>query len=307
MVALVALLARRAAPVLRAAAPLALGVAVLIGANAIAFGRATLSPHGAVFLLARLQADGPAVATLRARCPDAGWHLCAFVGQLPMDSDAFLWDGASPLNRNADGSARAMGGVEGAAEARAIVAATIAGEPAAVAAAMLRNALAQLVLLRVGDTLGNEHLALSARRPIAEALPARELAAFDAAAQMRGELVALATPFVAVHLPVLILALGVAPLLLWRAARSGDAPRTALLAGALIALLANAAATGALSKPHHRYQARIVWLLPLAVMVVAAGGGGTGPSGAGTEDERRRGSAATLPLPRESRGGKKHQ
>jgi hypothetical protein len=38
-----------------------------------------------------------------------------------------------------------------------------------------------------------------------------------------------------------------------------------LLLFALVALGANAAATGALSKPHHRYQARIVWLLPLAV------------------------------------------
>lgn len=269
MLVLVALLARRWAPLARAALPVGLALLLLLTANAATFGRATLSPHGAVFLLARLQADGPAVATLRLRCPDSGWHLCAFLDRLPMDSDEFLWDGTSPLNRNADGSPRAMGGVAGAAEARAIVAATLRERPLAVARAMAGNAMRQLGLVRVGDTLGNEHLALSARRPIAAAFPAREVAAFDAAAQMRGALPARAAPFLAPHVPALIISLAAALVLLWRAARARDLPRAALLAGALVALPANAVATGALSKPHDRYQARIVWLLPLVVALCA--------------------------------------
>jgi hypothetical protein len=269
---LVALLARRWAPVARAALPLGLALLLLVSANAATFGRATLSPHGSVFLLARLQADGPAVATLRARCPAAGWHLCAFLDRLPMDSDEFLWDGTSPLNRNADGSPRAMGGVAGAAEARAIIAATLRDRPIEVARAMAGNALRQLGLLRVGDTLGNEHLALSARRPIEAAFPARELAAFDAGAQMQGTLPARAAPFLMPHVPALLFALAAALLLLWRAARARDLRRAALLAGALLALTANAVATGALSKPHDRYQARIAWLLPLAVLTAALPG-----------------------------------
>jgi len=36
----------------------------------------------------------------------------------------------------------------------------------------------------------------------------------------------------------------------------------------LAALIGNAAATGGLSKPHHRYQARIAWLLPFAAVAV---------------------------------------
>ena len=269
MVALTALLARRVGPVLRAALPLGLALAFLVGSNLVAFGRATLSPHGSVFLLARLQDDGPAAAVIRARCPEAGWHLCAFADRLPMDSDTFLWDGTSPLNRNADGSPRPMGGVAGAAEAREIIAATLGEHPGAVAGAMLRNGLAQLLKPRVGDTIGNEHLALSARIPIARNFPPRELAAFDAGLQMQGALQARAAPFLAPHIPVLLLSLAGALWLLWRALRARDMPRTALLAGALLALLANAAATGALSKPHERYQARIVWLLPLAVMLTA--------------------------------------
>lgn len=269
MIALTALLARRTGPVLRAALPLSLALAFLATSNLLAFGRATLSPHGSVFLLARLQDDGPAASVIRARCPEAGWHLCAFADRLPMDSDTFLWDGTSPLNRNADGSPRPMGGVAGAEEAREIIAATLREHPGAVAGAMLRNGVAQLLKPRVGDTLGNEHLALSARIPIARSFPAGELAAFDAGLQMQGALQARAAPFLAPHIPVLLLALAAALWLLWRALRARDTPRAALLAGALLALLANAAATGALSKPHERYQARIVWLLPLAVMLGA--------------------------------------
>jgi hypothetical protein len=269
LVLLVALITRSPAPILRAAAPLALALGFLAASNLLAFGRATLSPHGAVFLLARLQDDGPAAATIRARCPASGWHLCAFADRMPMDSDTFLWDGTSPLNRNADGTPRPMGGVAGAAEAREIIAATLGDHPIQVALAMLRNTLRQLTLNAADDTLGNDHLALSARRGIAMAVPG-ELAAFDAGLQMRGELPARAAPFLAPHVPVLLVSLAVAFFLLWRAVRSGDRARAGLLAGALIALLANAAAAGALSRPHDRYQARIAWLLPLVVLVSLA-------------------------------------
>lgn len=263
LLALLALLTRSARPALRVTAPVALALAFLLGSNLLAFGRVTLSPHGAVFLLARLQADGPAAATLREHCPRAGWHLCAFTDRLPMDSDEFLWDGGSPLNREADGAPRPMGGIRGASEAREIIAATFAERPFEVAAAMLRNAIRQLGLMRVGDTLGNEHLALSARRAIAAHFPAHELAAFDAGAQMRGRLRAHAAPALLPHLPVLLAALALAPVVLWRVWQA--TALRALLLTALVALAVNALATGGLSKPHHRYQARIVWLLPLAV------------------------------------------
>jgi hypothetical protein len=269
LVVLVALVTRSPGPVLRAAVPLALALGFLATSNLLAFGRATLSPHGSVFLLARLQDDGPAAATIRERCPGSGWHLCAFADRLPMDSDTFLWDGTSPLNRNADGSPRPMGGVAGAAEAREIVATTVRDRPAEVALAMLRNTLRQLTLNAADDTLGNEHLALSARRGIAVAVPG-ELPAFDAAAQMRGELPARAAPFLLPHTPMLLLSLSAAFVLLRRAVRAGERARAGLLAGALLALLANAAAAGALSRPHDRYQARIAWLLPLVVMVSLA-------------------------------------
>ena len=269
LLALVLLLTWRLGPVLRAGLPVALAVPLLCLANMVAFDRFTPSPHGAAFLLARLQADGPAAALLRDRCPDAGWHLCAFTDQLPMDSDAFLWDEASPLNREADGTLRRMGALRGSAEARLIIGETISAYPLRVAIAGIGNALAQTAKFMVGDTLVADHLALSARRAIAEFFPVEELAQFDAGAQMQGELPRQAEPWLLPHVPVVLLALLAAPWMAWRAAKARDGPRLALLSLALCALLVNAAAAGALSKPHHRYQARIVWLLPLAVALAA--------------------------------------
>jgi exosortase/archaeosortase family protein len=47
--------------------------------------------------------------------------------------------------------------------------------------------------------------------------------------------------------------------------RDRSVPRTLWIA---LGLLANAAATGGLSKPHPRYQARLVWLLPAAALLL---------------------------------------
>ena len=52
----------------------------------------------------------------------------------------------------------------------------------------------------------------------------------------------------------------------WRTRR----PLAGLAAVALVALLANAFATGALSGPHDRYQARLAWLVLLAPLAYAA-------------------------------------
>ena len=263
---IVVLVGRRLRPSLLAALPAALAVVALLSVNLVVNGRAVLSANGATFLLARLQDDGPATRLLRARCPDAGWHLCAHVHRLPMDSDEFLWDPDSPLHREADGTAIFMGSVRISPEAREIVAATLAAYPLDVAAAMLRNGLRQILLTEIGDTLGNEHLDLSARRMVAAGFP-HELAQFDGGLQMRGLLADVAAPL---HLPQAVTLLLAVPLALfawWRAARAGDRPRLGLVLAALVGLAANALVTGALSKPHHRYEARIVWLLPLAALL----------------------------------------
>ena len=252
------------------ALPLVLALGALLVTNAVGHGRASLSPHGATFLLARLQSDGPASATLKARCPEAGWYLCAFVDRLPMDSDAFLWAPDSPVNRDPEGRARFLGGALISAEAAAIVGETLRRDPVGVAAAITRNTVAQLALFGIGDTLGNEWLAATVARRLADGFPAREAAAFAAGAQaadtLRGEA---AIGWAArLHGPALALALLALVIATRDAWRARDHLRLGFLGCIALGLLANAAATGGLSKPHPRYQARLVWLLPAAALLL---------------------------------------
>lgn len=259
---------RALADAARVAAPLLGAVLLLLATNWAGHGRAALSPHGATFLLARLQADGPAAAVIRDRCPAAGWYLCAFADRLPMDANAFLWAPDSPVNRDAAGRPRFLGGAMLSAEAGEIVAATLAAAPLAVAAAMLRNTLRQILTAGIGDTLGPEHLAAALRPRIAEGFPARELAAYDAALQPRGLLRDRLGPIAPLHGAVLLLALPALALGGLRAWRAGDGVRLGFLAAVIVGLVANAAATGGLSGVFPRYQARIAWLLPAGALLL---------------------------------------
>jgi len=261
LVVFVALVARRPWPVVRAAVPLAAAILLLLGTNYWGHGRAVLSPHGATFALARLQADGPAAAVIRDSCPDSGWYLCAFADRLPMDSDAFLWEPDSPVNRAPDGTPRFLGGALLSAEASVIVAETLRTHTLEVARTTALNALRQMVLATVGDTLVDTHLAAAVRPRIAEGFPARELAAYDAALQPRGLLPAAAAPFLVAHVPVLLAGAVLALLAWWQGL--GDRRRIGLVVGVLVGVSANALATGGLSKPHLRYEARILWLMPV--------------------------------------------
>jgi hypothetical protein len=250
------------------AAPAAAAVALLLATNAVGHGRAVLSPHGATFMLARLQADGPAAAIIRARCPDAGWYLCAFADRLPMDANDFLWQPDSPVNRDAQGQPRFLGGALLSPEAARIVGETLRAHPFAVASAVLRNALRQLVTAGIGDTLGPENLATALRPRIAEGFPPRELAAFDGARQARGTLAASVLWLTPLHAVMLLLALPLLVLAGLRAWRAGDRMALAFLAIIVVAVLANAAATGGLSGVFPRYQARIAWLLPVGAILL---------------------------------------
>ena len=91
-----------------------------------------------------------------------------------------------------------------------------------------------------------------------------------------GALPALAAPFDLLHLGVLV-AGGLGSLVVlarWRRDRALAGFAFVVLTG----LAANALVTGGLSRPHHRYQARIAWLVVLppvfALMLARPGGAG---------------------------------
>ncbi|UPY35119.1 hypothetical protein [Sediminicoccus sp. KRV36] len=253
---------------LRIAAPLLGAVGLLLVTNLAGHGRLALSPYGSTFLLARLIADGPAARTIATRCPEAGWYLCAFAGHLPNDSDAFLWQPDSPVNRAPDGRAIFLGGAVLAPEASVIIGETLRREPWPVLQAGFGNFLRQMGMTRIGDTLANKHLAAVVRPRLVERFPAFEVAAHDAALQTTDRLSARATQVAWLHPLVLLIATPILLLAWMRAHAARDSLALGLLLCMLVGVTGNALATGALSGPYDRYQARIAWLLPLAAMLM---------------------------------------
>jgi len=259
--ALLLLRPRRAAV---ASVPLAVALALLLASNLVAYRRLAVSPFGSVFLLARLVADGPAARVLAADCPRAGWSLCAWVGRLPTDSDVFLWSPHGPV-WSTPGGPPAL-----APEAASIVWRTVLERPADVLASAVANGAAQLAVVGLGDTLGPDHFAGSVAPAIHDLFPANEQARFAASLQHADRLRQWAEPLRGPRAILLLAGALATPLVLIRALRRREQATAGLAAIVLAGVLGNAAATGALSGPHDRYQARIAWLLLLPPLLAAA-------------------------------------
>ncbi len=250
------------------AAPLGLALGLLLVTNWVGNGVLGVSPFGSIFALARLQADGPGADYLRSACPAAGYRLCAWAGALPMDSDAFLWDPDGPVWGNDSGPTLI------AAETAVIVRQTVQAYPLAVLELGAGNTLRQLRRVQVGDAFGPDYLDVTVLPRLRKFLPAAEVARFIASLQERGALPGAAARFAGLHL-ALLAAGGMATFVLLALAwRRRDTAMTGFAAIVLAGVLANACATGALSGPHDRYQARIAWLvlLPPALAMVNARG-----------------------------------
>ncbi|NEX93787.1 hypothetical protein [Caulobacter sp. 17J65-9] len=221
------------------------------------------------FLMARVLADGPGRVYLAKACAQsADYALCDFQHVAMTDSDDILWsqepgyalvETASPATR-----ARLK------AEERAFVLAAVRSAPLAELGAALRNVGLQLVRFQVAEPLESpaQYIARG-QNAIATILPGAEACQQEPAC----------TP--PIHAGFLrwlhsgVVALGIGFLAVWAVrartgAPAGDEARL-LYAAALIVgfVVLNAALCGALSAPAPRYQARVVWLVPLIAGVVA--------------------------------------
>jgi hypothetical protein len=247
-----------------AATPLAAALAWLMVTNLIGNGVIGVSPYGSIFALARLQSDGPAALYLKKVCPEAGYRLCAWADQLPEDSDKFLWDPDGPVWAHDYGPTMMVS------EAKTVFNAALRAYPLMAAKAAFRNTVAQLQLADIGDTLIPDHLDTTVLPRLQKFFPAAEVARFEAGLQAQGRLAAEATPFLGLHAALLIAGLIgtlVAAPLGWK---RGWPALSSLALVVLAGVAANAFATGALSHPHDRYEARIAWLLLLAPLLLLA-------------------------------------
>lgn len=160
-------------------APTLLAMTALVGVNVAGHGRASLSPFGNVFLLARVIYDGPGMDVLRRDCPQAGWRLCPELDRFPATSDEFLWLPDSPVMRA--GGHKAVS-----ADADAIIQRALTAEPGRALKAFLANWWEQLGRFESGD--GFEPWPDTVSPWITREFPPFERAAYQAAGQTQGVL-----------------------------------------------------------------------------------------------------------------------
>lgn len=242
----------------------ALGTAALLGLAGesvfiMTVTRATnAAPIRPPFLTARLVDDGPGTAYLTARCPQAGFALCRYRDRLPMASDTFLWGDQGKVGVFKTlpvAEQRAL-----AAEQGAFARAVVLDRPVAVLSSSLDAAGRQFGAWQLSEF---NYAAGDAARLI-DHVPAHERTELLASRALRRTM-----PTTLAELPILpwslagLVAIGLA---CWRGATGPAWFGIALAIGWIL----NTVLCGALSTPHDRYQARVIWVLALAALAIAA-------------------------------------
>lgn len=237
---------------------LALGAVMVFAADYAVAKRLAWTPGGFALSFGRMLQDGIVKKYLDDRCPDPALQLCAYKDQLPNDADVWFWGNGlfDRLGRFAGlGKEMEKIAVESLIEYPGLQLKT-----AAIATAR------QLIDVHTGEGVLNSiwHTYSIIERYTPQLVPAMR-----AAAQQHGAL-----SFTAInrlHYPVALLSMALLPAMLVLAWRKRLPPEIGALAAAvMLALLANALVCGALSNPHDRYGARMVWLATFTVAIALA-------------------------------------
>lgn len=232
------------------AAPLALGTLATVITGFVGFGTLSLAPKRYPLTLARSIEDGPARWYLAEHCAERRYAVCEVFGpQMPETVPEFLWDKGLKGRATPEQMDRVR------AEEGEIVAAAARAYPTTQAKILAGNVAAQVVHIGLGDVSFDQKIAFDrqgAPRTVETGATRRAVLRLvewlSAAAALAGAL-----------------------WLAWAARRMRpceQAGAALLVAG----LLGNAAVCAIFSGVADRYQARVVWLLPLfaAIMLIAA-------------------------------------
>ncbi|MCJ8190908.1 hypothetical protein [Sphingomicrobium aestuariivivum] len=250
----------------------ALSIGLLVIVNGLAHERWSHAPMGDYFAFAALQQEGLTAAWLEASCAgDAPPtpQLCAMRTQLGRDSQQILWQRGHPLNAavhdRTDARPPHLQGEMATAWKGAILA-----DPAGFARSAIRDLGAQLVMVAPLNDYCPDPCAVRGAtldRWVGDVDPAL-MENFLASRQATGRLPRQEIRMLVVPLTLLsLLLLPVLLLLCWRRLRF---PTRLFMAALLSALLANAFLAGVFSEPDDRYQSRIAWLAPFAIVVALA-------------------------------------
>ena len=246
---------------LYAVLPLVIALFSLVGTTMYAFNKVAVSPFGSVFMLARMSADGNVKSVLEKYCPEKSWTLCAWTDRLAKDSDSFMWDPKGPVWSHPGGP------IGLAPEASEIVALTLRTRPMPLLWSALQNTVMQLSMVKLGDTIHSDWLDVTVLKSVEKFFPAAELERYKKAHQVQETMLEKVSFVSTVGTYAVLLGFLLSLYLLYRAVQARDWTALGFIVLIWVGVLANAFATGALSKPHYRYQTRIAWLLVLPILL----------------------------------------
>jgi hypothetical protein len=238
----------------RGVAALVLGAALVYAADFTVAGRLAWTPGGFALSFGRMLQDGIVKKYLDAHCPGAKLQLCAYKDQLPRDADVWFW--GSPLFDKL-GRFAGLGP-----EMEKIAVGSVIEYPALQIETALADTAEQLVDVHTGEGVVKWvwHTYFIMQHYTPQLVPR-----MWAAHQQRGDISF--TAINALQYPLALASMALLPLILLAAARKTiPADLGELAATIALAILANAFVCGAMSNPHDRYGARIVWLAGFAAM-----------------------------------------
>ena len=255
-------LSRRWPVLLWGAAPVALAGLAALGFSLATQAMMGASPRNPPFLMARVLADGPGRLYLRSAChPVAQFALCRFEDYRFRSQDDFLWSGEPGIGVfsavDYDTRTRLQD------EELPFVTAAIADYPLEQVQAATGHWLDQLTSFAVSPDFGRARQSWDSMK-FADTIP-EAAADYQAGLAYRQRF-----PFTAFDLAQAATAIAA---LAWLLVRLGGKERDPVWRAAIVAILAalvvNAALCGMLSGVSHRYQARIVWLVPAVALLAA--------------------------------------
>ena len=247
----------------RSAFAIMLGIALVPGANFAITGELAWTPGSIAFPFSRLVHDGVVQRFLVDNCRkgEERYKLCTHLDRLPPTGDDFLW-GDEPD----DAFTRIGGFLYGGPEMTAIAAKSLVQYPILhISTAMLATAQ-QIVMVKTGDGLV---MWVWDTYGVIERLFPQVMASSHTALQRYGLLYFGSLNLL--HEPLALVSLALLPFLLLLAYHRREFADLGQLAATIsLSVLVNAFVCGALSGPHDRYGARMVWIAAFVVAIATA-------------------------------------
>lgn len=251
VIVLAMLLWRGKLTVLRALV-IVLPIGIAIGGNMlaskVAFQEASAAPKHLPILLARSIADGPALWHLQENCPQKRYAICEIFDTVPANIGTLLWSKDGILNKATDEQMTRIR-----AEEPIILRRAFLEYPAQQSWSLVGNAVLQI------GSIGTEDLRWSHLMRTADGGFSIGPGRFEARAGLDR----------VSDLNILVTLLSIAVLLgcFVRDRLTALPQERDVVLVALAGLVVNAAIFGGLSAPVDRYQARVIWILPLLALL----------------------------------------